>query len=120
MERSLKLEECTILFDKCKLLNQDELMFTTFGPDRAYTIEKKADETLVFKVWDVFNVFEYKPKSELILKDAGTLVLFLVTSPEHYATNVFSGKLSHMDNWINFVQAFQLRKYRIEYKRFLK
>ncbi len=119
MEAS-KSKECTILFDKCKLLNPDELMFTTFGPENAYTIEKKADETLVFKVWDMFHVFDYKPISEFILKDAGTLVLFLVTSPEHYARNVFSGKLSHMDNWIAFVQAFQLRKYRIEYKRFLK
>lgn len=43
-----------------------------------------------------------------------------ISSSSKVNWGVTSGKLSHMDNWINFVQAFQLRNYRIEYKRFIK
>jgi len=107
-----KLPACTILIDKCNLLNPEEYYATSFGPEHTFTIEKKKDNSLVLKVWDCYHVFGYQQREVINLKDAGSLVQFLVFKPIYYAMNHFSKQMIHMDNWINLIEAFKLRTYK--------
>lgn len=106
-----KLNACTDLFNKSTNLNSDEYLYTSFGPDKNFTIEKKEDNSIILKVWDSYNTFKYAPKGAVILSNPNSLVGFLESNPRYYAENVFSKKLIHMDNWINLINGFKLKNY---------
>lgn len=106
-----KLPYCTDLFDKSTNLNSDEYLYTSFGPDRNFTIEKKVDNTIVLKVWNCYDTFKYAPKDSFILSSPNSLVGFLVENPRYYAENYFSKQLIHMDNWVNLIEGFKKSKY---------
>lgn len=106
-----KLSECTVLLDKCRLLNSESYYFTTFGAEYSFTIEKN-DNNLILKVWNCYDTFKYPPKLIILLENDFSLVQFLNDYPIYYAENVFTGKLVYMDNWINLIHGFKVKIYK--------
>jgi hypothetical protein len=113
--KSGKKHECDILFQKALELKDNEYLFTTFGANYSYTIERRG-ENFILKVWQCYHTMEYKPISETDIKDGGDISFWLTIYPSHYAANHFTGKLDFMDNWINFVKAFKVRQYKLDDK----
>lgn len=105
-----KKEAFEELLNKAKALNDNEYLHTTFGPMEAFTIERR-DENFVLKVWDVYHRFEYAPRLEYKIENTLDIYLFIEHNPQYYAQNVFTGKNTHMDNWINFIEAFKVKTY---------
>jgi hypothetical protein len=96
------------LFRKCQALEQGQFMYTTFGPDRYYKIQKTDDS--YFNIAEFKNKWGFQQEGKLLSHDSfntvETLRRTVLRNPDWYATNVFSGKLVHFDNWVNFVKAF--------------
>lgn len=96
---------------KVEQLQNDELLYTTFGPNGKYIIMKTPEG------WELrgndHSYYTGKDKLQYYEKipTVGHLTWFLeCTAPEIYARNMFSGQLDHMDNWRNLIKGFKLKK----------
>ena len=104
-------KEIQVLFDKANSLNGKQLLHTTFGPDTYFTIGKMGKEFLIQAFrnkWSFQKEGKELTTSKFKTAEELNAHILCITWAEHYARNVFSGNLTHMDNWVNFVKAFKV------------
>jgi hypothetical protein len=99
------------LFSKAQALKSGECLWTTFGPLDSFRIIRKEKEE-VFSFQRKGSYFTSPWTEAFPFNDALHLAFYLGISPHYtyYAKNEFSGKEdAHMDNIVNFCNAFKLR-----------
>lgn len=97
------------LFKKAQALKPGECLWTTFGPSDSFRIVRTKEG---FSLQRKGNYFTSPWKEAFPFNDALHLDFYLGISPYYkfYAQNVFSGKEdAHMDNIVNYCNAFKLR-----------
>lgn len=96
------------LFRKCEALKEGQFMYTTFGPDNYYKIQKTEDGW--YNIAEFRNKWGFQQEGKLESQDSFSSVEGLkkavLRNPKWYAENVFSRKLVHFGNWVNFVNSF--------------
>jgi hypothetical protein len=103
-------EEIVKLFNKATALKRGQKLYTTFGPDTYYIIQKNSFGELEFA--EHRNKWSFQKDGYLlysfVFATPEQLYNGIVSRPEMYAYNHFSHTLKHFDNWINMVKAFSV------------
>jgi hypothetical protein len=106
-------KEIIDLFEKCVNLKENEFLYTIFGPENYYKIQR-VDNTNNFTISQFGHRWLFQKDGKVLGSyDFSTIerlnyLIFSVNCIPWYATNVFSRNLTHLDNWVNFVKAFKV------------
>jgi hypothetical protein len=101
-----------ILFNSCKDLKPNEVLYSTFLSDRRFHIVIR-DDGYAIDEYEINKSYQRKGKkvSSSWFGNRSELQTSLELNPQYYARDIITNRNSHMDKWQDFIESFKRGKF---------